>query len=129
MEKLKATLCCGYHSAPEYIKKFEGVLKKKILFVGQCNQLWGNPVNDKRGDKVLSFIDKNQLKVLNDGRHTRKSGTSKSVIDLTIAFISLQSILSWNAADSPFCNDHCMITVNIQSKNSEPRTTITNSTS
>ena len=38
---------------------------------------------------------------------------------------SLQLILSWNVTDSPKCSNHCMITVNIQSKNSEPQTTIT----
>ena len=56
---------------------------------------------------------------------TRISGTSTSAIDLIIASPSLQPILSWNVTDSPKCSDHCMITVNIQSKNSERKITIT----
>ena len=84
----------------------------------------GSPVNDNRGDKVLSFVNKSQLKFLNDGRHTRISSTWKSAIDITIASPSVQPILSWNVTDSPLCCDHCMITVNIQSKIAEPQTTI-----
>ena len=76
-------------------------------------------------DLKFNFIIKNQLKILNDKRHTRTSGTSKMVTDLTIVFPSLQSILSWIVTGSPLSSDHCLITVNIQSKNSEPQTTIT----
>ena len=38
---------------------------------------------------------------------------------------SLQAITSWNVTDIPSCSDHRMITVNIQSKISEPQTKIT----
>ena len=75
------------------------------------------------------FINKNQINILNDGRHTRTSGNSKSAIDLTIASSSLQPILSSNVTDSPLCADYCMITVNIQSKNFEPKLQSQNSTS
>ena len=63
---------------------------------------------------------KKQLDILNEGKHTRTSGTSKSAIYLTIASPSLQPIISWNVTNSPKCSDHCVITVSIQSKNSEP---------
>ena len=103
-------------------------LPKPVILTGdfnRYNQIWGSPINDNRGDKVLSFIDKNRLNILNDGRYTRTSGSSKSATDLKIAPPSLQPILSLNATDSPLCIDICMITVNIQSKNSEPQTRIT----
>ena len=73
----------------------------------------------------LQFYRQKRTKHFNSGRHTRTSGTSKAAIGLTIASPSLQPILSWNVTDSPLCNDHCMITVNVQSKNSEPQATIT----
>ena len=38
---------------------------------------------------------------------------------------SLQSILSLNVKDSLLSSDNCVITLNVQSKNSEPQTTIT----
>ena len=38
--------------------------------------------------------------------------------------LTLQPIQPWNVTEDPFCNDHCMITVNIQRKNSEPQSTI-----
>ena len=85
----------------------------------------GSLVNYKRRDKFLSFISKNQRNILNDGRHTRTSGTSKSGIDHTKASPLLQPILSLIVTDSPLCRDHCNITVNIQSKNSETQTEIT----
>ena len=76
----------------------------------------GSSENDKWGCQVLSFINKNQLNILNDGRHTRTSGTSKSAIHLIIASPSIQPILSWNVTDSPLCSDHCVIAVNIQAQ-------------
>ena len=87
--------------------------------MGKRRKLW----KSSWGLKI--YRKKNQLSILNDGRHTRTSGTSKSAIDLTIASPSLQPILSWYVTDSSKCSDHCMITVSIQSKNSEPQTTIT----
>ena len=98
-------------------------LPKPVILTGDfnsLNQIWGSPVDDNRGDNVLSFINKNQLNILNDRRHTRTSGTLNSAIDPF-----LQPILSWNVIDSPACSDHWMITVNIQSKNSGPQTAIT----
>ena len=90
----------------------------------------GKPGNDVRGVRVLKFIEKKQLNILNDGRHTRTSGTSKSAIDLTIASPSLQPSLSWNVTDSPLSSDYCMITVNIKiTKIQNPRLQSQNSTS
>ena len=54
------------------------------------NKIWGSPVNDNRGDKVLSFIEKNELNILIDGRNTRTSGASKSA-DITISLYSPSS--------------------------------------
>ena len=98
-------------------------LPNPVILTGDFNsynQIWGSPVNDNLGDKAGSFINKNQLNVLNDGRHTRTRSTSKSAVDLTTAFPSLQPILSWIGTGSPLCSNHCMITVNILSKTSEP---------
>ena len=41
-------------------------------------------LNDSRGYQVPSFIKKNRLNILNDGRHTKTLGSSKSAIDLTV---------------------------------------------
>ena len=63
-------------------------LPEPVISAGHFNsylQIWGNPESDNRGCQVLSYINKNQRKILNDGRHTRTSATSKSAIDLTIA--------------------------------------------
>ena len=52
---------------------FQQLSRPVILtgYLNNYNQIWGSLVNDNyRGDKVLSFIDKNQLNILNDGRHT-----------------------------------------------------------
>ena len=103
-------------------------LPNPVILTGDFSrfkQIRGSLVNDNRGDKVLTFFNKNQRNILNDGRHTRTSGTLKSAIDLTIASPSLQPILYWNVTDRPSCSDHCMITVNFQSENSESETTIT----
>ena len=64
---------------------------KPVLFTGDFNsynKIWRRPVHDNRGEKVLSFIDKNELKILNEGGHTTTLGTSKSAIDLTIALLT-----------------------------------------
>ena len=80
-------------------------------------QIWGNPVNNNRGCQVLSFIIKHKLNILNDGRHTRTSSISKSVIDFTIPSLSLQPIRSSDVANSHLSSDHCVINVNVKSKN------------
>ena len=98
-------------------------LPKPVTLTGDFNsynQTWGSQVNDNRGQKGLSIINKNQLNNSKDGRHTRRSNTSISAIDLTIASPSLQPILSWNVTNNLLCSDHYMITVNIHSKISEP---------
>ena len=71
------------------------------------------------------FNSYHQTKILNDGRLTRTSGTSKSAIDLILASTFSQPILSWDVTDSPTSSDQCVITVNVQSKKSEPQSTIT----
>ena len=48
------------------------------------HQIWRRPANDKRKCQVSNFINKNQLNILKDGRHTRASGISKSAFHLTI---------------------------------------------
>ena len=71
------------------------LLPKPVILTGDFNsyiRIWGSPENDVGGVKVLEFIEKNQLNILNDGRYTRASGTSKSAINLTIASPSLQPI-------------------------------------
>ena len=77
----------------------------------------GKSINENIGYQVLYFTKK--LNVLNNGRHIWTSRTS--IRKLT----SLKSILSWNVTDSPLSSDHCVITVSIQSKKSEPQTIIT----
>ena len=102
-------------------------LPKPVILTGDFNsyiQIRWSMKNDNRGDEWLNFIDKNQVNILNDGRHTRTSGTSKSSNVLTIASSSVQPIWFWNVTDIHICSDYCMITVNIHSKSSEPQTTI-----
>ena len=63
-------------------------LPKPVTLTGDFNsynQIRGSPVNDNRGDKVLTFNDKNRINNLNYGGHTRTSVTSKSAVDLTLA--------------------------------------------
>ena len=63
-------------------------LPKPVILAGDFNryhQTWESPANYNRGCQVLNFINKNKLNILYDERHTRTSGTSKSVIDLTVA--------------------------------------------
>ena len=85
----------------------------------------GKPGKGYQGISYLKFYQQNQLNILNDGRHIRKSGTSKLQSDLTQATPSLQPILSWTVTDSPLSSDNCVITVTVQSKISEPQTLIT----
>ena len=62
---------------------------------------------------------------MNDGRHTRTTGTSKSAIDLTKVSPFLQPILSSNASSNSLDSDHCVITINIATRSREPHITIT----
>ena len=97
-------------------------LPNPLIMTGDFNsfdQIWGSPVNDNRGDNVLSFINKNQLNILNDVSHTRTSGASIPVIDLTIETPSSQPILSWNVTDSLLCSDHCTISCKLSKQKSK----------
>ena len=73
----------------------------------------------------MGCVTKNQLNILNDGRHIIPWGTSNSAMNFTIASPlyspsyreMLQTVLSSSV--------HHVITVNVQSKSSEPQTTVT----
>ena len=59
---------------------------KPLILTGEFNsyrQMWRSPEIDIKRCQVLSFINKNQLNILNDGRPTRTSDTSKSAINPT----------------------------------------------
>lgn len=95
-------------------------LPKPIIITGDFNsyhEMWGNNSTDSRGHKVMDFAQKHQVNILNDGRHTRTDGFSRTAIDLTIVSPSIQHILTWNVTDSPLDSDHCLITINIQNEN------------
>ena len=72
--------------------------------------------------QVLIMINKNKLKNLNDGRHTRKPGTSKSKNELTKASPFLQAILSRKVRDNFSKNYNSVITVHVQNKKIQPQT-------
>ena len=110
---------------------FQQLPKTVILTVdfNSYHQIGKNPTNNNRECQVQSFINNNQLNILNDARHIKTSGTSISAIDLTITSPSLQPILSWNVTDSPFSCHHCMITENAQEKIQNLKLQSQNSTS
>ena len=62
---------------------------------------------------------------MTEGTQEHRARQNLQLTSQYIASPSLQPILSWNVTDSPLCSEHCMITVNIQSKSSELQTTIT----
>ena len=72
-------------------------LPKPIIITGDFNsyhEMWGNNSTDSRGHKVMDFAQKHQVNILNDGRHTRTDGFSRTAIDLTIVSPSIQHILT-----------------------------------
>ena len=85
------------------------------------HQIWGNLVIDIRECQVLNFINENPPNVLNNEGYTRTSGTSKSAVD---ALFTAHSLLKFHR-ESTLSNDHCVISVKILSRSSEPRTAIT----
>ena len=69
-----------------------------------------NTSSHSRGTQLFNFIEKTQIDVMNDGRHTRTSGTKKSSTDLTIVSLSSQLNLSWIVSHRIFDSEHCMTT-------------------
>ena len=60
-----------------------------------------------------------------EGRHSRTTGTSRSANDLTGVSPSLQPILSRNVSDISHDINHCVIIINIRTRNREPQSIIT----
>ena len=68
-------------------------LTQPVISKGDFNSYlkkWRNPVNNNRGHPVLNFINKNQINIFNDGRHTNKPGTSKLAINFFTTYSVLQ---------------------------------------
>ena len=83
------------HELPEYILRdlFQQIPKPLIL-TGDFSSYYENGINksnDKRGKEIFRFTQKHLLKLINDGRHTRRNGVSKSAFDLTIKYPSPKS--------------------------------------
>ena len=76
-----------FHQLPEPI-----ILTDFIRYL----EYWGTSSKDRRGNQVYSFIEKQQLYLMDDTRHTKTTGTSKSVNDLTTVSPSMQPILLSN---------------------------------
>ena len=74
----------------------------------------GSDTADSRGTHVANFIEKNNLNILNNDNDIRISGPSRSSIDLSIIYPSLQPQIEWLVSESPLDSDHCINEIKIQ---------------
>jgi Endonuclease-reverse transcriptase len=75
--------------------------------------LWGSPVANQRGEILENFLNKVNLRTLNDGNATFKRINCETHIDITAITPSLNyKIKSWSVVEEEMFSDHlCLHTV------------------
>ena len=83
------------------------------------NTLWNSYKTDKRGKQIETFINNNNIVILNDNAptHLNVSNGNLSAIDLTLCSHSIASHLEWQALNELYGSDHfpLIISINTQS--------------
>ena len=82
---------------------------------------WGNRRTGPRGRIVESVVRSNNLIILNDGSPTRITPTSETTIVLTMCFPNLWLSVEWSVLNTQLNSDHCVIAIELESLNSQPR--------
>lgn len=86
--------------------------------------LWGNPTNNKRGEKLLSYLNTTNLTIINKGTEpTFVTSRFQTVIDLTIANLkTADRINNWNVANELTLSDHRYLkfTVELKKQSMQP---------
>ena len=85
---------------------------------------WENRRTGPRGRIVESVARSNYLIILNDGSPTRITLTSETAIDLTMCSPNLWSSVEWSVLITLLNSDHCVISIELESPNSQPRNSI-----
>lgn len=86
-------------------------LPRPFVVMGDFNahhRTWGSSVSNCHGKDLLEIIDRQNLCILNDGSHTRRTKPSEndSAVDLSITSPSLASSISWKTQQSTHGSDH-----------------------
>ena len=101
-------------------------LPKPFLILGDMNgrnPLWGDLVNNQRGNRLCSIIENESLVVLNTGEPTHfhvQTGTLSS-IDLSICDGSSVIDFNWRVIDDRHTSDHFPIIINMSQSPPDPR--------
>jgi hypothetical protein len=105
------------------------IIPKNLLICCDSNaksNVWYSTTNNIRGDQILEFVLKNDLKILNNSTEpTFFTPHGQSHIDLTLTNISSDIINDWKVHSSVESNsDHCYITfeININHNQNQNRT-------
>ena len=101
-------------------------LPKPFLIMGDMNgrnPLWGDLINNQRGNHLCSIIESENLSVLNTGEPTHfhvQTGTL-SAIDLSLCDASSIIDFNWRVVDDRYTSDHFPILIGISQSPPEPR--------
>ncbi|KAF0750606.1 Uncharacterized protein FWK35_00023634, partial [Aphis craccivora] len=100
-------------------------LPKPFILLGDFNsrnQMWGSNHTDLRGKTMETFLDNDQLILLNTGEYTRHDSTNNSfsAIDLTISNSTLAPQLEWKVLNEYNCSDHWPISITLLEQSLKP---------
>ncbi len=71
---------------------------------------WGCADNNKRGDDVEEFVLTNNLSILNEGFvPTFRNKRAATIIDVTMASMTLEVVKNWRVFKDNLCSDHHLI--------------------
>jgi len=105
-------------------------LPQPALILGDINSyntLWGSNSTDTRGRIFESFLNENNLIVLNSGTPTRIALNTETAIDVSIASPGVAASCHWEVLPSPRDSDHCPILITILSNRPQtPQPTVRN---
>ena len=98
------------------LEKLKQQLPTPFLIVGDLNAhnpIWGSRKTDSRGKIIETFLQDENLYLLNNGSptHFNSSNATESCIDLTIASASIAEHLEWETSDHLFDSDHFPIII------------------
>ena len=119
------TICSIYIYIPprstikqEDLNSLVGQLTGPYLLVGDFNAhstLWGNPTNNTLGDKIETFIENNDLSLMNDQSATylHPATGSFTAIDLSLCSPCLYMDFNWNVHNDQCGSDHYPVFISI----------------
>ena len=128
LKKKLITICNVYNSRSHnltetLLTQLFAEIPKPCIILGDFNAYsprWGCASSDTRGRIIESFLDRNDLVVMNNGAPTHPNNSTDSTIDLTFCSPTIAQDFDWNTIPFLHDSDHFPIVLSTQLEEPDP---------